>query len=371
VKRRYFYDSRRVQGGGSVHESGRFGIVGCSRIGRWRLYRVVCLKVPGTFVFVAVLSLARSWSLDSPTDHLMLTIICAKNIVPRTETNVAELYTCNAKCLAFANRSYGVDERNLHRQKSIRCVVDQLSAFRAGHNQWRRNLGTIGPGNCIRAELRYSEHGCRCRLNKGGILFGRTRYQQGSLILEQRRRGPAVWVYRWWEKDTQGKPVRGKAQLGSLEKYPNESSVQAAADVLRLTINDKALRRRLNTITIATLVQHYREHEMPDIFSKKRPSIGTICEHEEGRKTYSTQETYEGYLKKWVVPKWGTHRLADVKTTHRIENHCSPARFPDIGEQPLNLLYRENGRNLGALRALTNLRDPSIPTVSRGCTERS
>src|SRR5690349_18903962 len=26
-----------------------------------------------------------------------------------------------------------------------------------------------------------------------------------------------------------------------------------------------------------------------------------------------TQETYEGYLKKWVVPKWGAYRLAEIK----------------------------------------------------------
>jgi len=73
------------------------------------------------------------------------------------------------------------------------------------------------------AEKEYSKHGCRCRLNKeGGILFGRTRYQEGSLRLEERKRGPAVWVYRWWEKNTEGKPVRRKAQIGSLEEYPNE-----------------------------------------------------------------------------------------------------------------------------------------------------
>jgi integrase len=161
--------------------------------------------------------------------------------------------------------------------------------------------------------MRYSRHGCRCRLNKGGILFGRTRYQEGSLALEARKRGPAVWVYRWWEKDTEGKPVRRKAQLGNLEEYPNESRAQSAADALRLTINEKTPRQQLKEISIATLVQHYREHEMPDVFSKKRPSIGTICEHEEGRKSYSTQETYEGYLKKWIVPRWGSYRLGDVK----------------------------------------------------------
>ena len=25
------------------------------------------------------------------------------------------------------------------------------------------------------------------------------------------------------------------------------------------------------------------------------------------------QETYEGYLKKWIVPRWGSYRLGDVK----------------------------------------------------------
>jgi integrase len=98
-----------------------------------------------------------------------------------------------------------------------------------------------------------------------------------------------------------------------LDEYPNESTAQAAADALRLTINEQTPRQQLKEITIATLVQHYGEHEMPDVFSKKRPRIGTVCEHEEGRKSYSTQETYEGYLKKWIGPRWSSYRLADVK----------------------------------------------------------
>src|SRR5215831_12405642 len=89
-----------------------------------------------------------------------------------------------------------------------------------------------------RSKMRYSSNGCRCRLNEGGILFGRTRYQEGSLSLEPRKRGPAVWVYRWWQKSTEGKPVRRKAQLGNLEEFPTESRAQAAADSLRLTINE-------------------------------------------------------------------------------------------------------------------------------------
>jgi hypothetical protein len=73
------------------------------------------------------------------------------------------------------------------------------------------------------AELSYSASGCQCRLNKGGVLFRRTRYQQGSLNLEERKKGPGVWVYRWWEKDIDGEPVRRKLQIGDAIEYPTES----------------------------------------------------------------------------------------------------------------------------------------------------
>ncbi|HEY2234028.1 MAG TPA: hypothetical protein VGK01_11195 [Candidatus Angelobacter sp.] len=58
------------------------------------------------------------------------------------------------------------------------------------------------------------------------------------------------------------------------------------------------------------MVEHYREHELPDIFYKTPP---TDDEPEEDRKAFSTQETYEGYLKKWILPRWGQYRLIDVK----------------------------------------------------------
>src|SRR5258708_16723027 len=103
----------------------------------------------------------------------------------------------------------------------------------------------------------YSQRGCQCRLNKGGTLFRRTRYQQGSLKLEERKRGPAVWVYRWWEKDISGKTVRRKAQVGSLEQYPNESAALAATDALRLTVNNSSKRKNLNKTTGNTLWEHY------------------------------------------------------------------------------------------------------------------
>ena len=55
------------------------------------------------------------------------------------------------------------------------------------------------------AEPNYSGDVRRHRLNKGEALFKRTRYQHGSLEREERKKGPEVWVYRWWEEDIDGK----------------------------------------------------------------------------------------------------------------------------------------------------------------------
>lgn len=112
-------------------------------------------------------------------------------------------------------------------------------------------------------KLSYAKNGCQCRLNKGGILFRRTRYQQGSLNLEEREKRPAVWVYRWWEKDIDGKCVRRKLQVGDASEFPTESVAQAAADALRLTINNHSQRKTLHRTTVNTLWEHYTSEELP------------------------------------------------------------------------------------------------------------
>lgn len=141
----------------------------------------------------------------------------------------------------------------------------------------------------------YSALGCQCRLNRGGALFRRTRYQHGSLSLEERKRGPAVWVYRWWEKNINGKPVRRKLQVGSAEEYATESAAEAAADALRLTINNPSSHRSLRQTTVNTLWEHYCREELP-------------------LKEMSTQDAYRQYAKNWILPRWGTVLLEELKT---------------------------------------------------------
>jgi integrase len=140
-------------------------------------------------------------------------------------------------------------------------------------------------------------------------LFRRTRYQQGSLRLEERKRGPAVWVYRWWENDITGKPIRRKVQLGCLERYPNESAACAAADALRLTINNQSKRKNLQKTTVNTLWEHYCREELP-------------------LKEISTQDAYLVYAKKWILPRWGNLLLEDIKTIE-VERWLRAAEVAD------------------------------------------
>ena len=52
---------------------------------------------------------------------------------------------------------------------------------------------------------------------------------------------------------------------------------------------------------------------MPDIFRKSQPHKEQQSVEVANRKSYATQDTYEGYLKKWILPRWRSYRLGDVK----------------------------------------------------------
>jgi len=103
-----------------------------------------------------------------------------------------------------------------------------------------------------------------------------------------------------------------KAVIGSVQEYKTEAEAQKAADSLRLEINEQTPRQQLQDISMETLVEHYRQHELPDIVHGTRP-LGSVAGDDETRKAFSTQATYAGYLRKWILPRWRSYRLADVK----------------------------------------------------------
>jgi integrase len=140
-------------------------------------------------------------------------------------------------------------------------------------------------------------------------LFKRTRYQHGSVEREERNKGADVWVYRWWEEDINGKLLHRKLQIGDVETYPSESAAHAAADALRLTINNGSKHKSLQRTTIRVLWEHYSREEL-------------------SRKAFSTQDSYSMYAKNWIVPRWGNMQLDQVKTVE-VERWLLAAEVAD------------------------------------------
>ena len=137
----------------------------------------------------------------------------------------------------------------------------------------------------------------------------RTSHQHGSLKLADRRKG-RVWEFRWREVQIDGSVRRKNIVVGTLQEFPTEAAAQTAVDAIRLTINRQTPQQLLKNVSVETLVKHYQEHELPDIFAKKKPATGSGDEH---HKSYSTQCAYDIYLNKWVLPRWRSYRLSEVK----------------------------------------------------------
>jgi len=141
----------------------------------------------------------------------------------------------------------------------------------------------------------------------------RVRHQRGSLQREKRQKsGETVWVFRWYEVQLDGTRRYRKAVIGTVSEFKTEAEAQKAADSLRLDVNEQTPRQKLQAISFETLVEHYRQHELPDVVHGTRP-LGSEPGDDETRKSYSTQLTYQGYLRKWILPRWRSYRLTEVK----------------------------------------------------------
>src|SRR5712692_2020301 len=127
----------------------------------------------------------------------------------------------------------------------------------------------------------------------------RTRYQYGSIYLEQRKYGPAVWVYRYFENGR-----RKKVQFGTVEQYRTKSQAEKAAESLRFNANPDCPAAR--TVTFGAVLSRYRREELPT------------------RK--STRTWYLPWLNNYIEPQWGAYPLSEL------------ARSPFAVEQWLNKL---------------------------------
>ena len=127
----------------------------------------------------------------------------------------------------------------------------------------------------------------------------RTRYQNGSVQRENRRSGPDVWVFRWWEPGSDGESKRRKAIVGTVLTLPTEAITLKAARALRIDANSQTPLAESGPETIAELVAHYRLKELK--------------EDSHSRKSFPTRAAYRSYLDNWVLPRWGELKLDQIK----------------------------------------------------------
>jgi integrase len=118
--------------------------------------------------------------------------------------------------------------------------------------------------------------------------------QNGSMMRTERHGGPDVWEFRWREPGPNGKRKHRRMVVGTTNEFSDEVAARQAIAGLHLCMNARSERVKVHQITVSELVDHYRQRELkPDILWK----------------THSTKVTYDGYLNKWIMPRWGNYTL--------------------------------------------------------------
>jgi integrase len=124
-------------------------------------------------------------------------------------------------------------------------------------------------------------------------LFTRTRYQDGSLQLKERRK-ERIWEFRYYEAGPDGKRYRRSIVVGGQDRYPTESSARrsGAVQAILLKINAEHAGPAGET-NFGAVLARYEEQEMPQ--------------------RYSTRAAYKSYLDRHIKPRWADTPLGDIK----------------------------------------------------------
>jgi integrase len=122
--------------------------------------------------------------------------------------------------------------------------------------------------------------------------------QDGSVTVERRKRGPDVWCFRWREGAPDGRRIHRRIVLGTADELKSIASARKAVVGLRREINLNDVRIRRESITLADLSRHFQQRELV---------------RGDARIAYSTRKAYEGYLRKWIEPRWGGYRLFEIR----------------------------------------------------------
>ncbi len=162
-------------------------------------------------------------------------------------------------------------------------VLRRKAAFdhAIGANKLRRLISSVSISPCF------------SRAGKRG-----SNMQDGSVTVQRRKRGPEVWCFRWREAGADGRKIHRRIVLGTADDLKSLASARKAVVGLRREINLNDIRIRRESITLADLSRHFQQRELV---------------RGDTRIAYSTRKAYEGYLRKWIEPRWGEYRLFEIR----------------------------------------------------------
>jgi len=111
--------------------------------------------------------------------------------------------------------------------------------------------------------------------------------QLGSLLRSGRRRGPDIWEFRYRDRRHNGRRIYRRIKIGTVQQFKTEAAARKGIAGLVREINFGEIRFRTTMMTVAELVEHYRQRELIQ---------------DNTWKSYSTKRGYESYSKNWIAP---------------------------------------------------------------------
>ena len=133
----------------------------------------------------------------------------------------------------------------------------------------------------------------------------RATYQYGTLVPEPRRRGSDIWVYRFFE-NRNGKRVRRKTVVGTLDKLPTRADAERAFENLRLAANAEVDE---NTPTMGGVIDRYIQEVLKPCLDVP---LGGMQE-ETALMSFQTAGSYRSMLNKYVSPRWESYKVTEFQ----------------------------------------------------------
>ena len=122
--------------------------------------------------------------------------------------------------------------------------------------------------------------------------------QDGSLTVERRKRGPDVWCFRWREGGPDGRKIHRRIVLGTADDLRSIASAHKAVVGLRRENQRQQHSGQKGIDHVGRFIE---------TFSATRACAGQYPH------CLFNEEPYEGYLKKWIEPRWGEYRLLEIR----------------------------------------------------------